>query len=117
MPYQVLLDRFVDSVSGASGALMLDATGDVIVESGTRGDTQRLIGAYLGIALGQARGALRAQRGGEVLSLVGRFERGSVIVRPLKDGYFLVVALDGSAPVAHALAESARVQERLNAAL
>jgi predicted regulator of Ras-like GTPase activity (Roadblock/LC7/MglB family) len=117
MPYQVLLNRLVDSVRGASGALLLDATGDVIVESGTRGDVQRLIGAYLGIALGQARAALRAQRGGEVLSLVGRFERASMIVRPLKDGYILVVALDGPARLAHALAESARAQERLNAEL
>lgn len=117
MPYQGLLDRLVHSGRGVNGALLLDATGEAIVESGARGDAQRLIGAYLGLALVEAREAVRTHQAGRILSLVGRFEGGAVIVRPLKDNYFLVVSLEPSARLASVVADSAVTQERLNAEL
>ena len=51
MPYLSLLQGLVGSVDGALGALLMDATGEVVVEAGNGEERHRLIGAYQGIAL------------------------------------------------------------------
>jgi len=70
------------------------------MESGTRDERHRLVGAYQGIALGEAQRAAARQGGGPVWELVSRYERGAVILQPLKDGYYLVVVLGPGACVA-----------------
>jgi predicted regulator of Ras-like GTPase activity (Roadblock/LC7/MglB family) len=87
-------------VPGASAALLLDVTGEVVVESGTRDDRNRLVGAYQGIALGEAQRAAKRHGGGSVEELVCRYERGFVVLQPLKDGYYLVLVLGPGASLA-----------------
>ena len=81
-------------------ALLLDVTGEVVVESGTRDETSRLVGAYQGIALGEAQRAAQRHGSGSVQELVCRYERGVVMLQPLKDGYYLVFVLGPAASVA-----------------
>ena len=117
MPYQKLLDALVRSVDGAEGALLLDANGELVVESGERHERHRLIGAYQGIALARARDVKDRYATGELRYIVCRYTDGHVILRPLRDGYYLVVALAASANVGQAIHRSAQTEERMNAEL
>ena len=85
---------------GARAALVLDAAGDVVVESGARDDRSRLVGAYQGIAFGEAQRAATREGGGSVQEVVSRYERGAVILQPLRDGYYLVFVLGPEASLA-----------------
>ena len=55
------------------------------MESGTRDDRHRLVGAYQGIALGEAQRAAARHDVGPVHELVSCYEQGYVILHPLKD--------------------------------
>jgi hypothetical protein len=49
--YLSLLEELVKSVRGAEAALLLDAEGEVVVDTGPRSERHRLIGAYQGLVL------------------------------------------------------------------
>lgn len=117
MPYQRLLDHLVQCVAGAEGGLLLDATGEVVVEAGNRHERHRLIGAYQGIALARARAVADRHSTGQIRHLVCRYSDGSVILRPLKDGYYLVLSLGPGANVGQGLHRSEAMQHRMNAEL
>jgi predicted regulator of Ras-like GTPase activity (Roadblock/LC7/MglB family) len=114
MPYRKLLEGLVGSVHGARAALLLDDEGEVVLEAGERADRHRLIAAYQGIALATARRALTRLAVGGLQYIVGRYQAGHVIVRPLKDGYFLVISLASDANLAHGVHRSAETQQRMN---
>ncbi len=95
---------------GAEGALLLDSEGEVVIQVGAGAYRHRLIGAYQGISLSIAR-RIGARHGtGAVESLVCRYSRAALILRPLKDGYYFVLALAPGGILADAMrrAESAR---------
>ena len=117
MPFQALLERLVDSVDGAQGAVMMDASGEVVFEAGDRDERHRLIGAYQGIALVRLKNAEERGEIGGIRHLYCRYSAGQVILRPLKDGYYLVVSLAPDANVGQALFRSAETRERLDAEL
>jgi predicted regulator of Ras-like GTPase activity (Roadblock/LC7/MglB family) len=117
VPYAAILEGLIRSVDRVEGALMLDGTGELVVAAGSAQMRHRLIGAYQGIVLTQVqRTALRHALGG-VRYMLWRHGGGTVIVRPLKDGYYLVVSVGPDGDVARGLHRSADVQERLNEAL
>ncbi|HET7292657.1 MAG TPA: roadblock/LC7 domain-containing protein [Vicinamibacteria bacterium] len=117
MAFQALLDRLVDSVNGAQGAVLMDATGEVVFEAGDGAERHRLIGAYQGIALMRLRDADERFDIGGVRHVYSRYRDGQVILRPLKDGYYLVLSLAPGANVGQALFRSAQTRERLDAEL
>jgi predicted regulator of Ras-like GTPase activity (Roadblock/LC7/MglB family) len=86
-------------VPGARAALLVDGTGEVVLDSGAR-DEHRLVGAYQGIALNDARRASTRHDVGSVHELCWRYSGGFVLLRPLKDGYFLVLVLGPGASIA-----------------
>jgi predicted regulator of Ras-like GTPase activity (Roadblock/LC7/MglB family) len=117
VPYASILEGLVRSVRRVDGALLLDGTGELVVAAGSAHMRLRLLGAYQGIVLGQAqRMAVRHALGG-VRYLLWRHSAGTVIVRPLRDAYYLVVSVEPDGDVARGLHLSAGVQERLNEAL
>jgi predicted regulator of Ras-like GTPase activity (Roadblock/LC7/MglB family) len=67
------------------------------MESGEHDECYRLLGAYQGIALGYARRAAARYEGGPVHEMTSRYERGDVILQPLKEGYYLVLVLAAGA--------------------
>lgn len=117
MPFQALLDELIRSVPGAQAALLLDALGERVVEAGERDYRHRLIGAYQGIALNRAREASARHDVGMICYLLGRYRCGTLILRPLKDGYYLVVSLAPGGIVGKGVERSRLVQERMNAEL
>jgi predicted regulator of Ras-like GTPase activity (Roadblock/LC7/MglB family) len=106
LPYQRILEDLLASVPGAQAALLLDAEGEAVIATGDGDERHRLIAAYSGIALGAALRALPRLGVGGLQSLVWRHERGTVVVTPLKDGYFLVFSLGPAAVVASGIARS-----------
>jgi predicted regulator of Ras-like GTPase activity (Roadblock/LC7/MglB family) len=117
MPFQALLDRLVGCVAGAQGAVLMDASGEVVFEAGDGDERHRLIGAYQGIALVRLRNVREHCDIGGVRHLYCRYTEGHVILRPLKDGYYLVLSLAPGANVGQALFRSAEARERLDAEL
>lgn len=78
---------------GARAALLLDATGELVMRSGAPDERHGLVGAYQGIALTRAHRAAHRAGIGKVRLIVSRYEQGHVLSQPLKDGYFLVLLL------------------------
>ena len=99
MPYQRLLDELLDSVEGAQGAVLLDSEGEVVVEAGARDFRHRLIGAYQGIALATAHKTLGRYAESGIRYLLCRYAWGIVLLRPCREGYFLILSLDPDAQV------------------
>ncbi|HUG54993.1 MAG TPA: roadblock/LC7 domain-containing protein [Vicinamibacteria bacterium] len=113
MPYQRLVDDLVDAVE-AHGALLLDSEGEVVVAGGVRDVRHRLIGAYQGLALAAARRTFERHGGGSIEYIMCRYTEQTVILRPLKDGYYLVLSLSSAGRVGEGLHHSGRAQELLN---
>ena len=101
---------------GAEGALLLDSEGEVVVQAGG-GFRHRLIGAYQGISLSIAR-RIGARHGtGAVESLTCRYSRAALVLRPLKDGYYVVLAIAGDGVLAEAERRSERARRHIDEAL
>ena len=113
MPYQRLLDALIGAVGGHA-ALLLDAEGEVAMQSGSRDERHRLIGAYQGIGLVTARGMAARHGGGSIEYILCRYTESTLILRPLKDGYYLVLSLAPDGRVAEGLHHSALTQESMN---
>jgi predicted regulator of Ras-like GTPase activity (Roadblock/LC7/MglB family) len=114
LPYKGVLELLLGSVAGAQAALLLDEEGEVVVEAGARDERHRLIAAHHGIALAAVQRTSERYAAGEIRLVVCRYTWGSVILRPLKDGYYLVVSLGPEASVAKGLHHSGIAQGRLN---
>ncbi|HEX9202734.1 MAG TPA: roadblock/LC7 domain-containing protein [Vicinamibacteria bacterium] len=114
MPYLRQLERLLRTITGSQAALLLDAQGEVVVEAGARDDRHRLIAAYQGIGLAMAQRATARFATGHIGYMVCRYARGSVLLRPLKDGYYLVVSLAAGAGLAQAVRHSAATREDLD---
>jgi predicted regulator of Ras-like GTPase activity (Roadblock/LC7/MglB family) len=97
LPYRRILEKLLTQVNGSVCALLLDAQGELVVGAGALDERQRLIGAYAGISLGLALRSSERQEAGRTLYLQWRHERGTVLLRPLKDGYYLVMSLGPAA--------------------
>ncbi len=100
MPYLGILENLRARVAGADAALLLDSQGELVVGAGELGEKERLIGAYAGITLGMALRGTERYEGGRIDHLVWRHSHGSVVICPLKDGYYLAVFLGSDAIVA-----------------
>lgn len=103
MLYVPVLQSLLASVEGAYAALLLDSEGEVVVEAGDKQWRHRLIGAYEGIALATLKQIVARHALGSLDYVVRRHAGGSVILRPLKDGYYLMVSLGPRARVAEAI--------------
>lgn len=119
MPYLRLLERLLASVPGALAALLLDSNGEVVVEAGPRveRDRHRLIGAYQGLALSTARQATARYDVGGIRCLVFRYVSGTLVLRPLRDGYYLVMSLAPDASLGQGVHFAAEVGVDLDAEL
>jgi hypothetical protein len=115
VPYLVILQRLLQAVAGSLSALLLDPQGEVVVEAGRKDDQSRLIGAYQGIGLATVKRSVARYEVGTIRHILCRYAQGSVILRPLKDGYYLVFSLSPNASVAAGVHHSGRAQESLNA--
>ena len=113
MPYQRILDELIQSVEGHA-ALLLDEEGEVAMQAGSRDERHRLIGAYQGIGLALARKTLSRHNAGPISYMLCRYAYEVIILRPLKDGYFLMLSLPIGGRIGESIHHTERAQEILN---
>jgi predicted regulator of Ras-like GTPase activity (Roadblock/LC7/MglB family) len=114
MPYARILEGLIQSIPGARAALLLDGDGEVVVEAGARDERHRLIAAYQGITLMSLRRLAGRYHWGGVRYVVLRYQQGSLILRPLRDAYYLLVTLAPDALVAEGLHHTDSAQALMN---
>jgi len=117
MPYLRILETLRARVPGARAALLLDSQGELVVSAGELGEKERLVGAYAGITLGMALRGSERHDGGSIDHLVWRHESGSVVICPLKEGYYLTVFLGPDAIVAAGVQRTKEARLPLDEAL
>lgn len=88
-----------------------------MAQAGTSDERHRLVGIYQGILLAAARRALHPLRSGDLRYVLTRYEAETLILRPLRDGYYVVVSLGPGADVARGVHHSATAQDRMNEAI
>lgn len=110
----MILDELVRSVPGAEGALLLDSEGEVVVQAGAGDYRHRLIGAYQGIALAIARRIGTRHGVGALESLTCRYSGAALVLRPLKDGYYFVLAIAPGGGLADAVRQSESTRRRID---
>lgn len=84
------------------------------MQAGSRDERHRLIGAYQGIGLATARKTLSKHDGGPIRYMLCRYSSAIIILRPLKDGYYLVLSLPVDGRVGEGIHHSELAQEKLN---
>ena len=99
---------------GAEGALLLDSEGEIVVQAGAGDYRHRLIGAYQGITLAIARRIGERHGTGAVESLTCRYSGTALVLRPLKDGYYFVLAIALGAGLADAERRSESARRRID---
>jgi predicted regulator of Ras-like GTPase activity (Roadblock/LC7/MglB family) len=114
MLYRPSLENLLAQVKGAQAALLLDSEGEVVVAAGDPQPRHRLIGAYEGISLATLNKIVERHKMGGLEYVARRHAGGSVILRPLKDGYYLIVSLGPEATLAEAVHRSASTRDLLN---
>jgi predicted regulator of Ras-like GTPase activity (Roadblock/LC7/MglB family) len=117
MLYLPSLESLLASVKGSQAALLLDSEGEVVVEAGDKQFRHRLIGAYEGIGLAEMRRIVDRHRMGALDYILRRHMGGYVILRPLKDGYFLILSLGPEAAVSKGVHRSLETKAELDADL
>lgn len=108
MPFNAILQELAQK-SGATGAIMLDWEGEVVASYSASDSLQMdLIGAHHGIILDIIKDASTRSDAPEVRSVSISTGETRLAISSLKEGYYLVVALEKKRPVGRALFESKR---------
>lgn len=104
MPFKALLKELVESVQGASGAMLLESDGEA-VQWYTEMEVERLRlrGAYIALVLqGGSRAITRAELGDTGCTIL-QYDGASFLGQQVERDYFLVLELDSSANMGQAI--------------
>ncbi len=114
MPFKSLLNRLLEDIPGALGAIIIDWEGEAVDQVARIGDEDiKLLGAHKGIILNLLRDVLTRVDGGEFEELVIRTDRGKTLLAPLSDDYYLVLNLGVESIAARAAFKLRRCIEEL----
>lgn len=103
MPLKAILQDLVDGVPGSLGAIFADWEGEAVEHVARMDDFQlKVMGAHQGIILENLRQAASRLGKGPVQEVVIQARAMSILVTPVTDEYFVVLALEGDALVARA---------------
>ena len=103
MPFKNLLNRLLEDIPGAVGAIIIDWEGEA-VDQVTRVDEYdiKVLGAHGGIILGMIRDVLTRIESGALDEVVIRTEQNKIMMAPLTDDYLLILQLGPMAITARA---------------
>ena len=103
MPFKALLNRLLEDIPGAVGAIIVDWEGESVDQVARVDDYDiKVLGAHSGIILGFLREALSRLESGNLEELVFRAGQNKILLAPLTDEYVLVVQLGPTAIAARA---------------
>ncbi|MEA3363038.1 MAG: roadblock/LC7 domain-containing protein [Thermodesulfobacteriota bacterium] len=94
MPFKSLLNRLLEDIPGALGAIIVDWEGES-VDQVARVDEYdiKVLGAHSGVILSHLRGALSRVDGGILEDVVIRTDQNKTLVAPLTEDYLLILQL------------------------
>jgi len=114
MPYQSILKTLLESVDGSVGVGFVDYDGETVQLAGQFEDfAHRVHLAYQGIFLESLK-SFHQQLLGVPLSLVCVYQNLTLVIKPLKSGYFLVLTLTHRKQLAKALRATEEAAAQLN---
>ena len=103
MPFKTLLNRLLEDIPGAVGAIIVDWEGEAVDQVARIDDYEiKVLGAHSGIILGFLREALMRLEGGDLDELVFRSGENKILLAPLTDEYVLILQLGPTAIAARA---------------
>jgi len=104
MPFKPLLQELIDSVPGASGAIIADWEGEAVDHVARMDDYElRVIGAHKGIILGNLRQVMNRLQEDHLQEVVIATSDAQVLILPVTHDYFLVLVTHRDAVVGQAL--------------
>ncbi|MBI4512343.1 MAG: roadblock/LC7 domain-containing protein [Deltaproteobacteria bacterium] len=111
-----ILQRILDRIPGTVGVIFADWEGEAVdqVSSCERHDAL-VLAAHYGVILKNVQGALKLFHFGDVLELTVSHDRMDIIIRPVCDGYYLVLACEPGVHLASALRETQAAAHALKA--
>ena len=103
MPFKSLLNRLLEDIPGALGAIIIDWEGEA-VDQVTRTDEYdiKVLGAHSGIILSLLRETLSRIDSGTLEEVVVRTGKNKTLIAPLTEDYLLILQLGAKAIVARA---------------
>ncbi len=114
--FRLILDELLVKTHGALAALFLDFEGETVSLSCDRDLSDhalRILGAYQGVFFSQLREMCTRADAGAPLRFKIDFDAMSVLSYDVKDGYYVVLLVDGSANEGTAWRTLAKCRERL----
>jgi len=114
MSFRGPLGRLVAGVPGAQGAIIADGEGEAVDQVGLIDDYDlKVIGAHKGVILYNLRRVAAGLGGDRLREIVITTARARILVLPVTDEYYLVLALDRSALLGRALSAARRCAQTL----
>lgn len=94
MPFKSLLNRLLEDIPGALGAIIIDWEGESVDQVARINEYDiKVLGAHSGIVLGLLREALSRADSGALEDVVIRTEQNKTLVAPLTEDYLLILQL------------------------
>ncbi|HJQ25982.1 MAG TPA: roadblock/LC7 domain-containing protein [Blastocatellia bacterium] len=120
MSFQELLEQLVESVEGASGAILLESAGEAVQwhsREPHQAERLRLRGAYVAVVLQNSRAIAARTAMGEAVWLVMQYDGASFVAQVVEREYFVVIELSLWTNIAEAIYRLQPTVERLRHAL
>jgi predicted regulator of Ras-like GTPase activity (Roadblock/LC7/MglB family) len=106
-PFSSILQRTVERVPGAIGAIFADWEGEAVDLAGlNHRDELKLLAAHYGVILNNVQALLRLFHFGEAVEIVLQHEKIDLCVHAVGDGYYVVLAVSADGHLATALREA-----------
>lgn len=94
MPFKSLLNRLLEDIPGALGAIIIDWEGEAVDQVARIADYDiKVLGAHKGVILGLLREAMTRFDSGELEEVQIRTGRNKTLIAPLTTDYFLILTL------------------------
>lgn len=120
MPFRELLKQLVESVEGATGAILLESAGEAVQwhnADESHSERLRLRSAYVAVMLQNSRTVAARTAVGEAVRLVMQYDAATFVAQVIERDYFVVLELDPWANIAEAIYRLQPAVDRLRHAL
>jgi predicted regulator of Ras-like GTPase activity (Roadblock/LC7/MglB family) len=104
MPFKSLLNRLLEDIPGALGAIIIDWEGEAVDQVARTNEYDiKILGAHSGVILNLLREAVKRSGSSDLEHVVIRTGENKIVIAPLTEDYFLVLHLGTEAIVARAI--------------
>ncbi|MBX7222149.1 MAG: hypothetical protein K1Y36_19520 [Blastocatellia bacterium] len=104
MNFEKSFSATLEKVFGARGIVFIARDGEIVHQCVNRGVANLdLLGAYHGITLATCQRFFEETEVGTVQTVICQYEAGTCLIQVLRDGYFLMLALEKEGNIGHGI--------------